>query len=134
VNPKVRHELTGVAALLVGLFLGLTLLPWRTTGQVGLVVGGFLWHMFGVGAVMIPLLGIGWALAAFDRLGSVSTVRAAALGAGLIVIAPYSVAIVTGVHLIPADYALWTRGEQLVGLIPAWQAAHIAPARALRGE
>jgi S-DNA-T family DNA segregation ATPase FtsK/SpoIIIE len=125
VNPKVRQELTGVAALLVGLFLGLTLLPWRTTGQVGLAVGGFLWHMFGVGAVVIPLLGIGWALAAFDRLGSVSTVRAAALGAGLIVIAPYSVAIVAGVHLIPADYTLWTGRERLVGMVPAWIAGDV---------
>jgi len=125
VNRKVRQELTGVAALLVGLFMGLTLLPWRTTGEVGLVVGGFLWHMFGVGAVVIPLLGIGWALAAFDRLGSVSTLRAAALGAGLIVIAPYSVAIVTGVHLIPADYSLWTRAERLVGIVPAWIAGDV---------
>ncbi len=119
-NPKVRQELTGVAALLIGLFLGLTLLPWRTTGQVGLVVGGFLWHSVGVGAAVIPLLGIGWALAAFDRLGSVSALRAAALGTGLIVLVPYAIAIVTGVHLIPADYALWTARDQLVGLVPAW--------------
>jgi len=125
VNPKVRQELTGIAALLVGLFLGLTLLPWRTTGQVGLVVGGFLWHTFGVGAVVIPLLGIGWALAAFDRLGSVSTLRAAALGVGLIVIVPYAIAIVTGVHLIPADYTLWTARERLVGLVPAWIAGDV---------
>jgi len=125
VNPKVRQELTGIAALLVGLFLGLTLLPWRTTGQVGLVVGGFLWHTFGVGAVVIPLLGIGWAVAAFDRLGSVSTLRAAALGVGLIVIVPYAIAIVTGVHLIPADYTLWTARERLVGLVPAWIAGDV---------
>jgi len=125
VNRKVRQELTGVAALLVGLFMGLTLLPWRTTGQVGLVVGGFLWHTFGVGAAVIPVLGIGWALAAFDRLGSVSALRAAALGAGLIVIAPYSVAIVTGVHIIPADYSLWTGRERLVGMVPAWIAGDV---------
>jgi len=78
-NVKARAELLGVGALVVGLFLGLTLLPWHFTGGVGNRLGAICWHGFGVGAVLLPVLGIGWALAAFGRLGSLSTLRAAAL-------------------------------------------------------
>src|SRR5207302_4875304 len=92
-NPKARAELIGVGALVVGLFLGLTLLPWPLTGGLGTALGAFCWHAFGLGAVLLPVLGIGWALAAFDRLGRLSTVRTAALVAGLIVLVPYAIAI-----------------------------------------
>src|SRR5207245_11143869 len=68
-NPKARQELIGIAALLVGFFLGLTLLPVALTGSWGRATGGALWQVFGVGAIVVPILGIGWALAAFGRLG-----------------------------------------------------------------
>src|SRR6185503_13764142 len=72
-----RQELIGIGALLVGLFLGLTLLPIGLTGSWGRAIGGALWQLFGLGAVMLPLLGVGWALAAFERLGALSWGRAA---------------------------------------------------------
>src|SRR5574341_283854 len=90
-NPKARQELIGVGAFVVGTFLGLTLLPWPITGGAGEGIGTFLWAAFGAGAVLIPVMGLGWALAAFDRLGSLSTLRAVALGPGLIVLIPYTV-------------------------------------------
>jgi DNA segregation ATPase FtsK/SpoIIIE, S-DNA-T family len=120
-NSKARQELIGIAALLVGLFLGLTLLPVPLTGSWGRTIGGTLWQLFGLGAVVLPFLGVGWALAAFERLGALSWGRAAALGAGLILLVPYGIALAIG-PAFPADYANWTRTERLVGLFPAFLA------------
>src|SRR3989442_12216704 len=88
-NRKARQELVGIGALVVGLFLGLTLLRLPLTGSWGGTVGSQLWRVFGVGAGLLPLLGIGWALAAFERLGSLSPGRAAGLGWGRRPLAPY---------------------------------------------
>ena len=123
-NHKARQELIGIAALLVGFFLGLTLLPVALTGSWGRNIGGALWQLFGVGAVVVPILGVGWALAAFERLGALSWGRAASLGAGLILLIPYGVAVAIG-PAFPADYANWTRSERLVGLFPAFLASGI---------
>jgi len=120
-NPKARPELLGIAALLVGLFLGLTLLPVGLTGSWGRTIGGMLWQLFGLGAVVLPVLGIGWALAAFERLGALSWGRAASLGAGLILLVPDGIAVAIG-PAFPADYANWTRTERLVGLFPGFLA------------
>src|SRR5438874_4675971 len=120
-NPKARQELIGIAALLVGLFLGLTLLPVPLTGSWGRALGTVLWQVFGLGAVILPILGLGWALAAFERLGALSWARAAVLGAGLILLVPYGIAVVIG-PVFPPDYANWTRTDRLVGLFPAFLA------------
>jgi len=120
-NPKARQELIGIAALLVGFFLGLTLLPVALTGSWGRTIGSALWQLFGVGAIVLPILGVGWALAAFERLGALSWGRAAALGAGLILLIPYGIALAIG-PTFPPDYTSWTRSERLVGLFPGFLA------------
>ena len=122
-NPKARQELLGIAALLVGVFLGLTLLPppVALTGSWGRAIGGALWQLFGVGTLVLPALGIVWALAAFDRLGALTWGRAASLGAGLILLVPYWIAVAIGPHFA-ADYGAWTRTERLVGLFPGFLA------------
>ncbi len=120
-NPKARQELIGIAALLVGLFLGLTLLPVALTGSWGRALGAALRQMFGLGAVILPILGLGWALAAFERLGALSWDRAAVLGAGLILLVPYGIAVAVG-PAFPPDYVNWTRTERLVGLFPGFLA------------
>src|SRR3989441_9047737 len=102
-NRKARQELVGIGALVVGLFLGLTLLRLPLTGSWGGTVGSQLWRVFGVGAVLLPLLGIGWALAAFERLGSLSARRAPVLGVGLVLLLPYGLRAVTRATL-PRDY------------------------------
>jgi S-DNA-T family DNA segregation ATPase FtsK/SpoIIIE len=117
-NPKLRQELVGIGALVVGLFLGLTLLRLPITGSWGERIGSLLWHVCGVGAVLFPVLGIGWALAAFERLGTLSAPRTAALGAGLILLLPYGIGTLTGGRF-PADYATWGPTEKLVGVLPA---------------
>lgn len=121
-NPKARQELLGIAALAVGLFLGLTLLPVGLTGSWGRAIGALLWQLVGVGAIVLPLLGIGWALAAFERLGALSWGRAASLGAGLVLLIPFGIAIING-PAFPADYAQWTPAQRLAGLFPAFLAA-----------
>ena len=120
-NPKARQELIGIAALLVGFFLGLTLLPVALTGSWGRAIGNALWQLFGVGAIVLPILGVGWALAAFDRLGALSWGRAALLGAGLVLLIPYGIAVAIG-PIFPPDYSNWTRSERLVGLFPGFLA------------
>jgi S-DNA-T family DNA segregation ATPase FtsK/SpoIIIE len=122
-NLKGRQELIGIAALLVGVFLGLTLLPppVALTGSWGRTIGGALWQLFGLGAGLVPILGVGWALAAFERLGTLSWARTASLGAGLMLLVPYSVAVAIG-PVFPADYSNWTRTERLVGLFPGFLA------------
>jgi len=123
-SPKARQELVGIGALVAGLFLGLTLLPLELTGPWGHRLGIDLWQFFGIGAVLLPVLGIGWALAAFQRLGSLSIGRTAWLFAGLMVLIPYGIGIAGKVQLsfLPADYLLWTRSQKLVGLFPAFLA------------
>src|SRR5260370_7758106 len=95
-NPKARQELIGIAALLVGLFVGLTLLPVGLTGSWGRTIGNALWQLFGVGAIVVPILGVGWALAAFERLGPLSWGRAAVLRAGLGLLIPYRLPLAIG--------------------------------------
>jgi DNA segregation ATPase FtsK/SpoIIIE, S-DNA-T family len=123
-NPKARNELIGIAALLLGLFFGLTLLQLPLTGSWGRSIGGMLWKLFGLGAVVLPLLGIAWALAAFDRLGPLSWTRAAALGGGLMLLVPYGIAIGIG-PVFPYDHAQWSATQKLVGLFPAFLASGI---------
>jgi DNA segregation ATPase FtsK/SpoIIIE, S-DNA-T family len=118
-KAKVRQELIGIGALAVGLFLGFTLLRLPITGSWGDRIGSLLWRVLGIGSVLLPLLGVGWALAAFERLGTLSTARAAALGAGLVVLIPYGVGTVTGATF-PADYVAWGATQKLVGMVPAW--------------
>src|ERR1043166_3253488 len=123
-NSKARQELIGIAALLVGLFVGLTLLPVALTGSWGRSIGGALWQWFGVGAIVVPVFGLVWALAAFERLGALSWRRAAVLGAGLVVLIPYGIAVAIG-RPFPADYGMWTRTERLAGIFPGFLADEV---------
>jgi S-DNA-T family DNA segregation ATPase FtsK/SpoIIIE len=118
-NRKARQELIGIGALAVGLFLGLTLLRLPITGSWGDQIGSRLWRVLGVGSVLLPVLGIGWALAAFERLGPLSAGRAAALGAGLVLLLPYGIGTVTGGGRFPAEYTAWSPTQKLVGVVPA---------------
>ncbi|PYP69643.1 MAG: cell division protein FtsK [Gemmatimonadetes bacterium] len=126
-NPKARQELIGIGALVLGVFLGLTLLPTPITGALGRGLGLGLWKVFGAGAVLLPVLGVGWVLGAFDRLGSLSGPRAAALGAGLVLLLPYGIGVFTGVGhgSLPPDYARWTASQRLAGLGPGTLASAV---------
>jgi len=123
-----RRRLGALTALVVGLFVGLTLLPVQITGPVGGYIGHALWQLLGAGALGIPLLGIGLALAGFDRLGGLDMKRSAILIVGLSVLVPYVVGVLT--HVTPAelDMDVGQRGlaARMVGLIPGFLAETIA--------
>ena len=122
-----KEELIGIAALAIGLFLGLTLLPMAVTGPWGRLVGVGLLKAFGVGAWLLPVLGLGWALAAFERLGRLSVRGAALLGAGLMVLVPYGVGVVAGASAVsfPPDYGQWTPLQRVVGVLPGFLASAV---------
>ena len=127
-SPRHRQELIAIVALLVGVFVGLTLLPVDLTGPAGRVLGRFLWKYLGAGAAVFPLLGVGLGLAGFGRLGGTELWRVAVLFVGLIPLVPYALAIVSGIRVatdVPADYAQWTVAQQLVGVAPAFIAVGV---------
>jgi len=104
----------------LGLFAGLTLLPISLTGPLGEALGGFLWAWLGIGALGVPLLGLGLGLAGFDRLPRLDMKRAAILAAGLSVVVPYVVGVLSHVtpdDLVP-DVAGRALGARMTGLAP----------------
>jgi S-DNA-T family DNA segregation ATPase FtsK/SpoIIIE len=119
-----RRRLGAVTALVVGLFIGLTLLPIPITGPVGRSLGHGLWQILGAGALGIPLLGIGLALAGFDRLGRLDMKRSAILIVGLSVLIPYLVGVLAQVGRADLDLDVSQRGfaARVVGVLPGFLA------------
>ncbi len=120
-----RRRLGAITALVVGLFVGLTLLPFQLTGPIGHALGERLREYLGAGAVGIPLLGIGLALAGFERLGTLDMKRSAFLIVGLSVLLPYLVGVVGKVTA--DDFNGRHFLGSVVGAIPGFFAATIWP-------
>ncbi|HKU60396.1 MAG TPA: DNA translocase FtsK [Gemmatimonadales bacterium] len=123
-----RRRLGALTALVAGLFLGLTLLPVGITGPVGRYIGHALWQLLGAGALGIPLLGLGLALAGFDRLGGLDMKRSALLIVGLSVLVPYVVGVLTHVRASDFDWDVGDRAlsARAVGWLPGFFAVGIA--------
>ncbi len=117
-----RRRLGAISALVVGSFIGLTLLPIAVTGPVGGVLGSVLWNVLGAGAVGLPLLGVGLALAGFDRLPRLDMKRAAFLIGGLSLLVPYIIGVASRImkpELLP-DFASRTLAAKAVGVLPGF--------------
>jgi DNA segregation ATPase FtsK/SpoIIIE, S-DNA-T family len=115
-----RRRLGAITALVFGVFVGLTLLPFELTGPVGSWIGHALWHALGAGAIGLPLLGLGLALAGFERLGRLDMKRAAVLMTGLSLLVPYLIGVVTKVthiDLVP-DVDQRALPARMAGLVP----------------
>jgi S-DNA-T family DNA segregation ATPase FtsK/SpoIIIE len=127
VSTDSRRRLGAITGLVLGLFVGLTFLPLPLTGPVGKYIGHGLWRMLGAGALGIPLLGIGLALAGFDRLGKLDMKRSAILIVGLSVLVPYLIGVLTGVGRIDLYPDLGQRGfaASVVGWLPGFFAEMI---------
>ena len=123
-----RRRLGAVTALVLGLFVGLTLLPVGITGPVGRSLGHGLWQILGAGALGIPLLGVGLALAGFDRLGSLDMKRSAVLIIGLSVLVPFLIGVLTHVGRADLDFDVGQRGwaARVVGVLPGFLAETIS--------
>ncbi|UCF40269.1 MAG: DNA translocase FtsK [Gemmatimonadota bacterium] len=136
VTPRHRQELLAIVSLLLGVFVGLTLLPWDVTGAVGRIIGRFLWMSLGVGAGLLPLLGLGVALAGFGRVPRLDVVRVAVLLGGLVLLIPFSIAVVTGARGpgdFPPDYDAWSTAQRLTGILPALIATGLSGAIGVAG-
>ncbi len=123
-----RRRLGAITALVLGVFVGLTLVPFGLTGPVGDAIGPPLWRWLGLGAVGVPLLGIGLALAGFERLGPIDMKRSALLAGGLSLLVPYIIGVIariSDVDLVP-DVAQRSFPARLVGLWPGFFAEMVA--------
>ncbi|MBA2459892.1 MAG: DNA translocase FtsK, partial [Gemmatimonadales bacterium] len=82
----------------------------------------------GAGALGIPLLGIGLALAGLERLGGLDMKRSAVLIVGLSVLIPYIVGVLTDVRHTDLDYDVTQRGlaARAVGVLPGFLAETIS--------
>ena len=118
-----RRRLGAVTALVLGLFLGLTLLPLSLTGPIGQSIGQGLWRLLGAGALGIPLLGLGLALAGFERLGTLDMKRSAFLIVGLSFLLPYVGGVMA--HVTVEDLNDQRLLGRLVGVVPGFFAVQI---------
>ena len=119
-RPEDRRRFSAVAALVVGVFLGLTLLAPVPTGPLGHWLGETLWRYLGAGAVGLPLLGFGLALAGFDRVQRLDMKRMGALLGGLVILVPFTIGVISQVPVIELDPPLteWGLRARLTGIIP----------------
>ncbi len=120
--PRHRQELAALAALLLGAFVALSLLPFDFTGPVGRATGRLLWQWLGAGAAVIPLAGIALGLSALGRLGTVQPWRMALLGLGLTLLVPLAVALAlhaAGTGEPPPTWEEYSVPQRLAGLLPA---------------
>jgi S-DNA-T family DNA segregation ATPase FtsK/SpoIIIE len=120
-NAETRRRFGALAALIAGLFVALALLLHAKTGWLGRVLGEALWQALGIGALFVPLLGCGIALAGFDRLPRLDMKRAALLLGGLTLLVPFVLGVVLAPPAAAFDPPLaemsWP--ARVVGLIPA---------------
>ena len=123
-SEEARRRLGAIAALVFGLFAGITLLPVPATGPIGAWLGRMLWEMLGLGAVGIPLLGFGIALAGLRRAPQLDMKRSAILLGGLSVLVPFVIGVVTRVSQqdFLGSIEEWHLAARLAGLVPGFLA------------
>jgi len=115
-----RRHLGAIIALVLGSFVGLTLLPVDLTGPFGQWLGGTLWELLGLGAVGFPLLGLAVGLAGFDRLPQLDMKRAAILVSGLAIVIPFIIGVIADVR--PEGFGSTDLAPRLTGVIPGFAA------------
>jgi S-DNA-T family DNA segregation ATPase FtsK/SpoIIIE len=120
----VRRRFSALAALALGLFLGLTLLPAGLTGRVGSFLGDRLWNMLGIGALALPILGVALALAGFDRLGRLDMKRVSLLISSVGLLLPYLIGTLGRVNLGELGDRS-SRLGQVVGWLPGFFAVYV---------
>jgi len=123
-NESFKRRLTAISALVLGLFIGLALLPVTVTGPLGSTLGQWLWRLLGIGALGLPLLGLGLALAGFERLPRLEMDRVAGLTGGLIVLVPFFIGVFTRIQpeAFVGVIAEWGWAARLTGLGPGFLA------------
>jgi len=124
-----RRHLGAIVALVLGSFLGLTLLPVHLTGPLGEWLGRALWRTLGLGALGLPLLGLGLGLAGFDRLPRLDMKRAAILATGLALLLPFLIGVLVRYQPYgPEDVA-----ARVTGWVPGFFAYYTVEAIGVAG-
>jgi S-DNA-T family DNA segregation ATPase FtsK/SpoIIIE len=120
VRPEDRRRLGAIAALVLGIFIGLTLIRAVPTGPLGRGLGSLLWRSLGAGAVGLPMLGFGLALAGFDRVPRLDMKRMGFLVGGLALLVPFTIAVIADVPAAAFDPPLaeWELAARASGLLP----------------
>jgi len=121
-RPEDRRRFAAVAALVLGVFVGLTLVRAIPTGPLGRGLGALLWRSLGAGALGLPLLGLGLGLAGFDRVQRLDMKRTAILLGGLALLVPFTLGVITDVQAAGFDPPLidWDWPARLTGLLPGF--------------
>ena len=135
-SEQSRRRLAAMTALVLGAFAGLTLLPVGFTGPLGDALGSFLWRTLGLGALLVPLLGLGLALAGFDRLPHFDMKRIGALMAGLALVVPYLAGVLARVEasdFLAARVQDWPWAARLSGLVPGFLARIVSDTIGMAG-
>jgi len=124
VSEESRRRLGAIAALVFGLFAAITLLPIAATGPIGAWLGRVLWETLGIGALGIPLLGFGIALAGLRRTPQLDMKRSALLLGGLSILVPFVIGVVTRVSQLDflGSIEEWHLAARLAGLAPGFLA------------
>ncbi len=119
-TPDTRRRFGAVTALIAGVFVALALGLHQQTGWLGQVLGDGLWRSLGIGALGIPLLGAGLALAGFERLPHLNMRRVAVLVGGLTILIPFvlGVALQPDAHAFAPPLAEMTWQARVVGFMP----------------
>ena len=121
-TPDFRRRLGAITALVLGLFLGLTLVPGGFTGPFGASIGRMLKVGLGIGALGFPLIGLGVGLAGFDRLPRLDMKRAGVLVGALSLLVPCLVGLLLIAerpdHDLPRAMAETSVAARAVGVIP----------------
>jgi S-DNA-T family DNA segregation ATPase FtsK/SpoIIIE len=121
-TPDFRRRLGAITALVLGLFLGLTLVPGGFTGPFGASIGQMLKVGLGIGALGFPLIGLGVGLAGFDRLPRLDMKRAGVLVGALSLLVPCLVGLLLIAerpdHDLPRAMAETSIAARAVGVIP----------------
>ena len=119
-RPEDRRRLGAIAALVLGIFIGLTLIRAVPTGPLGRGLGSLLWRSLGAGAVGLPMLGFGLALAGFDRVPRLDMKRMGFLVGGLALLVPFTIAVIADVPAAAFDPPLaeWELAARASGLLP----------------
>ena len=123
-KPEDRRRFAAVAALVLGVFLALTLVTAVPTGPIGRGLGDFFWRVLGAGAVGLPLLGLGLGLAGFDRIPRLDMKRADILLGGLALLVPFTLGVLTNATAAGFDPPLpeWQWPARLTGIVPGFAA------------
>lgn len=123
-TEEARRRLGAVAALVFGLFAAITLSPISATGPIGAWLGRSLWETLGIGALGIPVLGFGIALAGLRRAPQLDMKRSAILLGGLCLLVPFVFGVVTRVSQQDFLGTLeeWRLSARLAGVVPGFLA------------